>query len=100
MNHTQDELGKWIFYIEGLITKKSLWFPANCHPKELLVLLEELRRWRFQEFGMDNPMVCLNEWCVYYARKSCVKFQHSFKHCPECGAHMVTEVSAMRMLKE
>ena len=47
----------------------------------------------------DNRKVCVNEICEHYCRATCMKFQEHFKHCPYCGARLVTQDMAMYLLK-
>lgn len=48
----------------------------------------------------DDKMVCLNEVCQVYAREHPTVFQEDFKHCPYCGALMVTFFYGMKILNK
>ena len=47
----------------------------------------------------NDKMVCLNEVCEVYAREHPIVFQEEFKHCPYCGAKMVTFDFGMEILE-
>ena len=48
----------------------------------------------------EETMVCVNESCFVYCRIGCTKFYPDFKHCPYCGARLVSESYAMLLLKK
>jgi hypothetical protein len=45
-------------------------------------------------------MVCLNEACDSYGRENPIQYQESFKHCPQCGASLVTFETGLSILRE